>query len=152
MGVMARYVTTIDSPRAPEDLFAYLSDFSSAKDWDPGVVDASRDGTGQVAVGTEFRLVAAFMGRKVPLTYVVTALEAPRTVTFRGENASVVSLDTISFEPHGEGTRVTYDADLRLKGPGRLADPLLKLVFTRIGDKAAAGLRETLQGRPAPAA
>jgi carbon monoxide dehydrogenase subunit G len=146
---MARYVTTIDSPRAPEELFAYLSDFSNAKEWDPGVVEASREGTGQVAVGTAFRLVAAFMGRKVPLTYVVTVLEAPRTVTFRGENASVVSLDTISFEPHGEGTRVTYDADLRLKGPAQLADPLLKLVFTRIGDKAAAGLHEALQGRPA---
>ena len=146
---MARYVTTIDSARDPEELFAYLSDFSNAREWDPGVVEASREGAGQVAVGTEFRLVAAFMGRNVPLTYVVTALDPPRSVTFRGENSSVVSLDTISLEPHGEGTRMTYDADLRLKGPGRLADPLLKLVFTRIGDKAAGGLLEALDGRPA---
>jgi carbon monoxide dehydrogenase subunit G len=149
---MARYVTSIDSPRDPEELFAYLSDFANAKEWDPGVVDASRAGTGPVQVGTEFRLVAAFMGRKVPITYAVTALDPPRSVTFRGENASVVSLDTISFEPRGGGTRVTYDADLRLKGPARLADPVLKLAFNRIGDAAAAGLRGVLEGRPVAAA
>lgn len=149
---MARYVTSIDSPRDPDDLFAYLSDFSNAKEWDPGVVDATRDGTGPVAVGSEFRLVAKFMGRETPLTYVVTVLDPPRSVTFRGENASVVSLDTITFEPHGEGTRVTYDADLKLKGPARLADPFLKLVFKRIGDAAAAGLQEHLHGTPVRAA
>lgn len=148
MDDVARYVTSIDSPRDPDDLFAYLSDFSNAKEWDPGVVDAVRDGSGPVAVGSEFRLVAKFMGRETPLTYVVTALDPPRSVTFRGENASVVSLDTISFEPRGEATRVTYDADLSLKGPAKLAEPLLRLVFNRIGDAAAAGLQEHLQGTP----
>ncbi len=149
---MARYVTSIDSPRDPDDLFAYLSDFANAKEWDPGVVDATRDGTGPVAVGSEFRLVARFMGRETPLTYVVTALDPPRSVTFRGENTSVISLDTITFEPHGDGTRVTYDADLKLKGPAKLADPILRLVFNRIGDAAAAGLQEHLQGTPVRAA
>lgn len=146
---MARYVTTIDSPRPPQELFAYLSDFSNAQEWDPGVVEATRGGEGPVEVGAEFRLVAAFLGRRVPLTYTVTALDPPRSVTFRGENATVVSLDTISLEPRGGGTRVTYDADLTLKGPLGLADPLLRLVFGRIGDTAAAGLRKALDGVPA---
>ena len=48
---MARYVTTIDSPRSPEDSFAELSDFSSAERWDPGVVRASRADDGPIAVG-----------------------------------------------------------------------------------------------------
>ncbi|MBV8221122.1 MAG: hypothetical protein JO325_21875, partial [Solirubrobacterales bacterium] len=49
----------------------------------------------------------------------------------------------------GTGTRVTYAADLRLKGLLRLADPLLALAFRRVGDRALAGLREVL-ARPAP--
>ena len=53
------------------------------------------------------------MGRKTPLTYAVTALDAPHSITLRGENATVVSLDTITFEPTAAGgTRVSYDADL----------------------------------------
>ena len=43
------------------------------------------------------------------------------------------------------GRTVTYDADLRLKGPlGGVLDTLLGLAFRRIGDRATAGLRETL--------
>jgi hypothetical protein len=42
------------------------------------------------------------------------------------------------------GTRVTYDADLALRGILRIADPLLGLAFNRVGDRALAGLRRTL--------
>ena len=45
------------------------------------------------------------------------------------------------------GTRVTYDADLALKGPLRIADPLLGLAFDRVGDRALEGLRERLGSR-----
>jgi len=145
---MARYVTTIDSPRSRDDVFAYLSDFSNAAEWDPGVVAAERlGGEGPVATGTSFRLVARAMGRDTPLTYRVIAIDPPASVTFRAESNVLVSLDTITFaEREGGGTRVRYDADLRLKGPLRLADPALRLVFGRIGDRARDGLRRTLDG------
>lgn len=68
----------------------------------------------------------------------------PNAVTFRGENSSVVSLDRITFEPSHGGTRITYDAELALKGPFKLFDPLLALAFKRVGDRALAGMRETL--------
>ena len=67
---------------------------------------------------------------------------------FLGENATVVSRDRITFETIPTGTRVSYDADLRLKGPLRLADPLLGVAFNRVGGRALAGLRKVL-GRPA---
>lgn len=139
---MARYVTTIDSPRPQEDVFAYLSDFSTTQEWDPGVAEAERLDEGEIVVGGRVRIVADFMGRKTSLVYEVTAIDPPHSITLRGENATVVSLDKMTFEatPAG-GTRIVYDADLTLKGPMRLGDPLLKLVFNRIGDKAAAGLR-----------
>lgn len=65
-------------------------------------------------------------------------------MTFRGENATVSSNDRITFETVGNGTRITYDAELALKGPLRIADPLLRLAFKRVGDRALAGLTERL--------
>ena len=139
---MARYVTTIESPRPQADVFAYLSDFSTTQEWDPGVAEAARLDEGPIVTGSRVRVVADFMGRKTPLVYEVTAIDPPNSITLRGENATVVSLDTMTFEPTAAGgTRVVYDADLTLKGALRLADPALKLIFNRIGDKAAAGLR-----------
>ena len=142
---MARYTATVDSPHAPSEVFAYLSDFSSAEEWDPGVVEAERLDDAPVTEGSEFRLVTRFLRRNPTLTYRVVEYRPPSTVTFRGVNSSVVSTDRITFEPWDGGTRVTYDAVLVLKGPLRIADPLLALVFNRVGDRALAGMRRTLQ-------
>jgi len=141
---MARYRAALDTPREREDVFAYLSDCSTTQEWDPGVVEAERLNDGAVGEGTEFRLVAEFLGRKTALTYRIVEYDPPRAVTFRGENATVISDDRITFEAVDEGTRITYDADLALKGPLRIADPLLRLAFNRVGDRALAGLRNKL--------
>lgn len=141
---MAHYNASVDTERPPEEVFAYLSDFSTTEEWDPGVVEAERVGDAPVRKGTEFRLVAAFLGRKTPLTYRIMEYDPPNAVTFRGESSTVVSLDRITLEPSDGGTRITYDADLALKGPFKLAGPLLGLAFNRVGDRALTGLRKTL--------
>jgi carbon monoxide dehydrogenase subunit G len=141
---MAHYRATIDTQQPREDVFAYLSDFSTTREWDPGVVEAERVNGAAVGEGTEFRLVAVFLGRQTPLTYRIVEYDPPRAVTFLGENATVISRDRMTFDTTAEGTRITYDANLALKGPFRIADPLLGLAFTRVGDRALAGLRRTL--------
>ena len=108
------------------------------------MVEAERLNGQAVGEGTEFRLVAEFLGRKNELTYRIVEYDPPHAVTFLGENATVVSRDRITFDSTAAGTRVTYDADLALKGLLRIADPLLALAFNRVGDRALAGLRRTL--------
>jgi hypothetical protein len=142
---MAHYRASIDIPQPCEDVFAYLSDFSTTREWDPSVVEAERVSGQAVGEGTEFRLVAEFLGRKNELTYRIVEYDPPHAVTFLGENATVVSRDRITFDSTATaGTRVTYDADLALKGLLRIADPVLALAFNRVGDRALAGLRRTL--------
>lgn len=144
---MAHYTASIETPRPAAETFAYLSDFSTTREWDPGVVEAQQVGDAPLGEGTEFRLVADFLGRKAALTYRIVAFEPGRAVTLRGENATVVSLDRITVEPSDGGARVTYDANLALKGPLRIADPLLGLAFRRVGDRALEGLRARLGTR-----
>jgi uncharacterized protein YndB with AHSA1/START domain len=141
---MARYRASIGTQQPREEVFAYLSDFSTTREWDPAVAEVERLHGAAVGEGTEFRLVAVFLGRKNELTYRIVEYDPPHAVTFIGENATVISRDRITFETTAAGTRVTYDADLALKGPFRLADPLLGLAFNRVGDRALGGLRRTL--------
>ncbi len=142
---MARYRTTIDSKLSPEEAFEYLSDFANAKEWDPGVVEGEALTGGSPGPGSRFRLVAKFLGRQVPLEYKIIAFDPAQRVVFHSDEAMVRSTDEIRFARSGAGTSVTYEADLRVKGPlGGLFDPLLGLVFRRIGNRASAGLHKAL--------
>jgi len=144
---MASYKATLETQIPAQDVFAYLSDFSNTEEWDPGTVQAHRVDDGPIGEGSEFRLVAAFLGRKSAISYRVVEYDPPRTVSFRGENSTVVSLDRIAVAGAGGGSRVTYDADLTLKGWLKPADPLLGLVFKRLGDRALAGMQATFARR-----
>jgi carbon monoxide dehydrogenase subunit G len=128
-----------------EKVFDYLSDFTTTTQWDPATVETvlvSGDG----GVGTVYRNRTSFMGRTTELDYVVTELEAPRVITLRGENAALVATDTITVEPAGPGSDVTYRADFAFKGAWRLVEPLMRPALRRLGDRAEAGLRTTLAG------
>jgi len=141
---MATYNAIIATRRVPEDVFSYLADFSNAREWDPGVPKAERLGKGPIGEGSQFLITANFLGRTTTLTYAIVEYRPSSAVAFRGENSTAVSLDRITCEPFGGGTRVTYNAQLSLKGPLGVADPLLALAFRRVGDRALAGLRSTL--------
>ncbi len=39
---MAHYKATVDTPRPPDQAFSYLSDFTTAAQWDPGTAPRRR--------------------------------------------------------------------------------------------------------------
>lgn len=141
---MARYQASVETRRSVDEVFSYLSDFSNTSQWDPGIDRAGQQTPGEIGLGTEFRVVSKTMGQEVPFTYRVVEYDAPRSIRLIGESSKIVSSDRMTFEPLGDGTRVTYEADLSLKGIFKLAEPLLRLGFRRVGDRALEGLRQTL--------
>jgi dehydrogenase/reductase SDR family member 12 len=142
---MAHYVGRVTTSRSPDEVFEYLADFSRVADWDPGVERAYPVNSGGVRRGARFKVIARFLGREVPLTYRTVELDRPNRVVVHADNGRVVSHDAITLQAApGGGTVVTYDAELRLKGPLRIAELPMRLLFRRIGDRARAGLEEVL--------
>jgi hypothetical protein len=145
---MARYVGKVTSPKAIEEVFAYMADFSNVSEWDPSAVEARaiHAKTG-AKLGARYAVTSRFLGRDTQLIYDTVALERPDRVVLRGENESVVSLDEISFRklPDG-GTELTYDAFLQLKGARRLLDPVFGLAFKRLCERARDRMSEVLGG------
>jgi hypothetical protein len=60
---MATYRAELDTILSPERAFAYLSEFSNVREWDPGVVDARAEGEGR------YRVTIAMLGRHSDLVY-----------------------------------------------------------------------------------
>jgi carbon monoxide dehydrogenase subunit G len=141
---MAHAHKTVSSPKPPAEVFAYLADFSTTAEWDPGISTARRLDDGPLGVGNRVELDAGFFGRTITLIYETTLYEAPHRFIVRGESSTVVSVDEITVEADGAGSLVTYDAELTLKGALKIFDPALSLGFGKVADKAIAGLRKAL--------
>lgn len=139
---MARYVTTIRSPWPAEEVFEYMADARNFADWDPGVTSS------KLVAGDEPGIDAAYSVSVTGTTlrYVTKEYDAPWRAVLEARSFFLRSLDVIEVRKVGEGCEVTYDAELELSGLLGLADPVLGLVFGRIGDRAAAGMAVALDG------
>ena len=81
------------------------------------------------------------------MRYEVKEYEPPRRILLVARTSFLTSVDEVRVEAAGSGSIVKYDAKLTLNGPLTLFDPLLRLAFRRIGDRAAAGLKRVLSGK-----
>lgn len=145
---VATYSRTIEVPCPRAEAFDAVADFSSAERWDPGIARSTRTSDGPVGVGSTFDILARFRGRELPFTYTVVDLVPGERVVIRGEGRSATALDTVTFaDADGGGTRLTYTAELGMKGLLKLAEPFMGGAFRQMGDAAIDGLRDWLTAR-----
>ncbi len=143
-----RYRREIEVATDADATFAYLSDFANAAEWDPGIVEAKRLTPAPTAVGSRFEVIALFRGRRQRFEYVVTEFQEGKRVALRGEGTKALSDDVITVAAGEQWTRIVYEADLRLKGIYRLAEPFLGSTVGRMGDAALDGLAARLSRAP----
>ena len=124
-------------------VFDYLSDFTMTTEWDPGTVTTVRQ-HGNGGIGTTYLNTSRFLGRNTQLTYIVREFVSGQRIQLRGENKTVIAVDTLTFRTVDAATEVTYTAEFTFKGPSRFAAPLLEPAFERLGNEAEAGMREAL--------
>ena len=138
----------IEVPGSVEQSFAYVADFTTVAEWDPGI-HSSRRLSGDGGIGSVYDVQAEFRGKTMPFTYTVTSYDPGRRIVLDGTGEKATSLDTIGFEPSADGgTRITYTADFRLKGVLRVVEPLLRGTFRKLARTALAGLAAKLEAAP----
>ncbi len=138
-----RITRTVASRRSASEVFAYLSDFTTTTEWDPGTVKTTLL-SGDGGVGTRYSNTSTFNGRQTHLVYEVIEFVPGELIRLRGENKTVTAIDTITVQAMFDGTRITYEADFTFKGVAAIAAPFLRGAFRKLGDEAASGLRKAL--------
>lgn len=143
---MATVERTLTVPRPIDEVFEYVAAFENIARWDPGTVQSEKLSAGPPRVGSTYQLVVKFGKATVPMRYQTTALDRPLSVTLAGEGERVTSVDSIKFAEADGGTRITYRADIRLKGPARFLEVFARRAINRTADEAMAGLMRALGG------
>ncbi len=134
---------TVVAAKPVDTVFAYLADFANAEEWDAGTVSCRRL-SGDGGVGTTYENVSSFRGRKTTLVYEVMECVENERLVLRGANKTVTAVDTMTFDPAPDGTRVTYNADFTFKGLAALLTPFLKKPLATLGDEAEKSLAAAL--------
>ena len=143
---MARYVTAVRTSMSPAEAFAYMADLRNFAAWDPGVTEVEQvvgDGPGADAT---FDVTVKGFPSAITLRYETRLYEPDTRLVVRADSSTLTSVDEVTVVPDGDGCIVTYDAELTLRGLLVVFDPGLRLVFGRIGDRAASGLCAALDG------
>ena len=145
---MARYHATVESRRPATETFGYLATFSNAAEWDPGVLAGEQLDPGPAGAGSRFRLVVPFLGVRMSLTYEVIRFVPDREVLLHAANGVLQATDRIVVTGTADGSTVSYDTEVRLRGTLRVLDPVPRPGFRAVAERAAAGLAQALSGRP----
>lgn len=138
---------TVAAP--PAAVFAYLQDFGNTNEWDPATRQTTRIGDGPPVVGASWHNTAKVLGVRSELTYTLQAVERDRLI-FVGRNEGATSTGTITVRPVAGGTEVTYHLALEMHGLAKLAAPVIRMEFEKLGTETVARLTGVLN-RLAPA-
>ena len=154
---MATYETILTIPQSVDETFAFVSDFRNAAKWDPRTFSVDKTTDGDIGIGTRFMLTGGMLPEAtvarlhlpksmagMALPYDVAEFDAPHEFVLVGESRLVRYRDHLEFWPDGNGTRLRYFAELELKGPLSIMEPLLGRMFQRIGDDATRDLPATV--------
>ena len=136
---------TVETDLPVEAAFDYVADFGNIAEWDPGVTAVRKSTDGPPAVGTEYDLDLNYGGSPISMVYRITEWDPPRRVVLKGDGERTSAVDRISFLPSAQGTSVEYQADIRMKGIYRVAEPFLGKLFRKVGDGAVEGLDRRLR-------
>jgi hypothetical protein len=141
---MAKYTVSVESSKSVEEAFAYMADLRNFANWDPGVLTVTQVAGDGAGPESSFDVAVKSVGGGTVLGYETLEYDEPGNLLVEARNSKFTSIDRITVVAKDEGSIVTYAAELLLNGCLSPLNPLLGLVFNRIGDRAAAGLRRVL--------
>ena len=109
-----RFEAQIDIDRAPEDVFAVLTDVARLHEWQRSVVSVELEG--ELGVGARLRERRRLLGREANLVQEVTEYDPPHRFSLRAVEGPIPLTVTHVLEPSGGGTLLEIVGEANPKG------------------------------------
>lgn len=144
---MIEFSVETEIARAPEEVFAYVTDPAKLPTWQTNTVSITQEGDGPLGLGTRLREVHSAPGGKELKSLVeVSEFDPPKVFALRMIEGPLPIDGRIVLEPAGDGTRITFAGSGQPKGLLRLASPLLGRTIRRQFAEHCANLKRVLEG------
>lgn len=133
--------------RAPEDVFAYVSDFDNDAVWQSGVDESAWIDDRETGVGRRARSVGRFLGKRMEFTVEVTAWDPPKQASIKTVEGPFPYHGTYRCEAEGDGCRFSFLGEAESLGGffGKLGDPIVVKMYGRQVRSDLENLKEILE-------
>ncbi|MFT5711340.1 MAG: dehydrogenase/reductase SDR family protein 12 [Halioglobus sp.] len=138
---------TVDVARPIDEVFAYVSDFTTTREWDATAIRARKLTLGKIAEGTEFEVVCALPVGSIKLIYKIEELKHNKRFVLSGRSRFFDIRDTITFSPSQRGTIIEYSAEFFFKPMISSVASISNSGLERMGKKSVAGLALALEDK-----
>jgi hypothetical protein len=135
--------TFVDRP--VDVVFDFVADERNR--YDPRIRRAQLITAGPIGAGTQFRSEGTSLGRPVEMIIEFTTYERPRRLGSTTYLSAMQIHSSLTFEPHGSGTRMRWSSTLQPRGLLKVLTPLLAAAGRRQMSKVWANLKRTLEAQ-----
>jgi uncharacterized membrane protein len=144
---MAHFEHSVVINRPVEEVFEYMLDIHKVAQWRSGLVESEKTSEGPTGVGSTWREVETFLGRKMDSTNEMTEFEANKRFSYKATSGPIPLEGGFTFESVEGGTRVTASFDTELGGFFRLAEPIVMRMARRQMEADFANLEDLLESQ-----
>ena len=144
---MPEFHATTTIARSREEIFTYLVDSEAQTVWQSGLQEFDADWTDEPKVGDRARGTVKVAGKKVHWEAEITEVTRPDRIAFRSVESPFPFEISYTLVDSGGSTEVRHDGSTEALGGffGRLADPLVALMYQRDMNSNLANLKAIME-------
>ena len=131
--------------RPVEEVFAFLSNQDNNPKWQSGAVEVKKTSDGPIGVGTTWRSVGTFLGRRIESEEEITEYEPNRKYTTKSKSGPFPFESRTTFERVESGTKINLVAEAEIGGFFKLAEPLVVSMGKRQFEADLANLKDLME-------
>jgi uncharacterized membrane protein len=133
--------------RPVEEVFAFVVDPENYPKWMSGISEVTITSAGPIGVGTTYRSVLTFLGRRIETEAEFTEYEPNHSYAQKSKSGPFPAQNRGTFERMEGGTLVNVTLAAEPGGFFKLAEPLLVSMLKRQFQADLANLKELMESR-----
>lgn len=142
---MAKFEISTVIKRPTEEVFAVMSNAENISKWQSGTIEAEKTSDGPIGVGTTWRSVSRFLGRRIESESEFTEYELNRKLGFKSKSGPIQFEVRMTFERVEGGTRINTKFEAEIGGFFKLAEPLVMSMGKRQLEGDLANLKDLME-------
>ena len=142
---MFKFEKSILINRPQQEVFDFVTDLANDSKWQSNIESVERVSDGPIGVGSTWRYVTKFLGRKNETEIQMTSYDPPHQASVKAINGPVPFENTHKFESQNGGTLLTLTGQAEIGGLFKMAEGLAGKQIEKQMEADAAALKKLLE-------